>query len=74
MDRAASLQHIVTFCGRRERGCPELFLDHNAPPERHVVIADDYGQHIQMSVAQLRDIVAAAKDGSLDALQEPARG
>ena len=73
MERATSLPHIATSGGPGDFGCPELFLDHNAPPERHVVIADDYGQRVQMSLRQLRSLVEAAKSGVLDDLQEPVR-
>ncbi|TDE08111.1 hypothetical protein [Jiangella asiatica] len=72
MERTGSLQHIVTFCGNCDCGCPELFLNHNAPPERRVVITDDFGQRIQMSLAQLRVIVESAKDGTLDDVLQPA--
>jgi hypothetical protein len=68
MDQQAKLQHVATFCGSCDCGCPELFLDHNAPPERHVVITDDFGQRVQMSLTQFRDIVYAAKAGNLDQL------
>ncbi|HEY9409116.1 MAG TPA: hypothetical protein VIP77_06010 [Jiangellaceae bacterium] len=71
MDRPSPLEHVTTFCGNCSCGCPELFLDHNAPPERYVVITDDFGQRIQMSLLQLRDLVAAAKDGVLDNVPEP---
>lgn len=72
MDQQAPLQHIVTFCGSCDCGCPELFLDHNAPPERRVVITDDFGQRVQMSLAQLRVIVDTAKEGQLDEVLQPA--
>lgn len=69
MDR---LQHIATFCGNCDCGCPELFLDQNAPPERRVVITDDFGQRVQMSLAQFRTIVESAKEGRLDEVLQPA--
>ena len=60
------LQHVATFCGQCSCGCPELFVDHDAAPEREIVITDDFGQRIQMSRAQLRDLVADVKSGVLD--------
>lgn len=72
MDHQAPLHHIMTFCGNCDCGCPELFLDHNAPPERRVVITDDFGQRVQMSLSQLRIIVESAKDGQLDEVLQPA--
>ena len=71
MQRAESFQHIAESCGHDDCGCPEMFVDHNAPPERRIVIVDDYGQRIQMSAARFRGIVEAAKNGALDYLQEP---
>ncbi|MDL5156484.1 hypothetical protein [Actinomycetospora termitidis] len=60
------LQHIATFCGQCNCGCPELYLDPSADEERRVVISDDFGQRIQMSVRQLADLVADARNGVLD--------
>jgi hypothetical protein len=72
MNHRAPLQHIATFCGNCDCGCPELFLDQNAPPERRVVITDDFGQRVQMSLAQFRTIVESAKEGQLDEVLQPA--
>ena len=60
------LQHVATFCGQCNCGCPKLFIDHDAAPERRIVITDDFGQRIQMSQEQLRDLVADVKSGVLD--------
>ena len=60
------MRHIATFCGQCNCGCPELHLDDTAAPEKRVVITDDFGQRIQMSVAQLRTVVTRAKSGDLD--------
>jgi hypothetical protein len=60
------MRHIATFCGQCNCGCPELYLDDAAPPERRVVITDDFGQHIRMSVGQLADLVADVHRGVLD--------
>jgi hypothetical protein len=63
-----NLRHIATFCGDCNCGCPELFLDESAAPEKRVVITDDFDQRIQMSLAQLEDLVADVKAGVLDRL------
>ena len=60
------MRHIATFCGQCNCGCPELFLDESAPAERRVVITDDFGQRIQMSLEQLTDLVADVRSGVLD--------
>lgn len=69
----AGLQHVATFCGQCSCGCPELHVDPNADDERRVVITDDFGQRIQMSLAQLAVIVDDARNGVLDGLLESAR-
>lgn len=63
---SGNLQHVTTFCGNCDCGCPELFLDEAAPPERRVVLTDDFGQRVQMSLAQLKVLVDDVKGGSLD--------
>ena len=67
------LQHVATFCGQCSCGCPELYVDPEAPEERRVVITDDFGQCIQMSLAQLAVIVDDARAGVLDELLAPVR-
>ncbi len=62
------MHHIATFCGSCNCGCPELFVDEQAAPEKRIVITDDFGQRIAMSTDQLADLVAAARDGVLDGL------
>ena len=64
----AGLQHVATFCGQCSCGCPELDVDPDAGDERRVVITDDFGQRIQMSLAQLAVIVDDARNGVLDGL------
>ncbi len=73
MSETAGLQHVATFCGQCNCGCPELYVDPAAPEERRIVITDDFGQRIQMSVAQLRVIVDDARAGVLDELVATAR-
>ena len=53
----AGLEHVVTFCGQCSCGCPQLYVDHDAAPDRRIVLTDDFGQRIQMSEGQLRDPV-----------------
>ena len=61
------MRHIATFCGQCSCGCPELYLDDDAAaPEQRVVITDDFGQRIQMSLDQLADLVADVRRGVLD--------
>lgn len=62
----AGLVHVATFCGQCNCGCPELYLDPTADDERRVVITDDFGQRIQISLAQLADLVGDARNGVLD--------
>ncbi|GAA2379635.1 hypothetical protein [Nonomuraea africana] len=62
------MQSIARFCGNCSCGCPELFVDRSAPEERQVVITDDFGQRVEMSLDQFGSIVEAAKNGSLDDL------
>jgi hypothetical protein len=62
------MRSIARFCGQCSCGCPELFVDHAAPEERQVIITDDFGQRVEMSLDQFGSIVEAAKSGSLDSL------
>ena len=62
---------IKVFCGDCNCGCPELFLDPEADQARRIVLADDFGQHVQMSVEQLGALVREAKAGELDHLLAP---
>lgn len=60
------MRHIATFCGSCNCGCPELYVDDAAAPEKRIVITDDFGQRIQMSVGQLSDLVDDIRKGVLD--------
>jgi hypothetical protein len=62
------LRHVTTFCGQCSCGCPELYLDPAADEDRRIVITDDFGQAIRMSLAQLAVIVDDARAGVLDDL------
>ncbi|AEA27968.1 hypothetical protein ACFQ34_23900 [Pseudonocardia benzenivorans] len=66
------MRHIATFCGSCNCGCPELHVDDAAVPEKRIVITDDFGQRIQMSVEQLADLVADVRRGVLDEVVAPA--
>jgi hypothetical protein len=59
---------ITVFCGDCNCGCPELFLDPKAEKPRRIVLADDFGQRVQMSLDQLEQLVRDAKSGALDEL------
>jgi hypothetical protein len=54
--RGDVVEPIATFCGR-SRGCPEVWVDHDAAEHRRVMITDDYGQPIRMSLIQLAELV-----------------
>ena len=68
------MRHIATFCGQCNCGCPELFVDDSAAPEKRIVITDDFGQRIQMSLEQLSDLVEQSRNGVLDAILAPTPG
>jgi hypothetical protein len=68
MTTSGSPRHILTFCGKCSCGCPELFIDHDAPAGRRIVLTDDFGQRIQLSVEQLHVIVEEARSGRIGAL------
>ncbi|MBB5852297.1 hypothetical protein ACFQ05_03350 [Amycolatopsis umgeniensis] len=63
-----NLRHVATFCGQCNCGCPELFIADDAPAERRVIITDDFGQKIEMSLDQLDVLVTDIKTGTLDGL------
>jgi len=68
MTDSTHLRHVATFCGACSCGCPQLFIDDTADAERSVVITDDFGQRIQLSLPQLQDLVTDVKSGVLDEL------
>lgn len=65
---SSGLESVAVFCGNCSCGCPELFLDHDADEDRRVVLTDDFGQRVHMSLAQLSALVADVKSGALDRL------
>ncbi len=68
MASAGSLTHVVTFCGKCSCGCPELFVDRDAPAEQRIVLTDDFGDRVRMSVEQLESIIDEASSGRLTQL------
>jgi hypothetical protein len=66
MEGTQRLTRFAILCGQCNCGCPELFVDHQAPPERRIVITDDFGQQVQMSADQFNVLVEEARSGRLD--------
>ena len=66
MDGTERLTRFALLCGQCSCGCPELFVDHDAPPERKIVITDDFGQRVQMSADQFAVLIEEARSGRLD--------
>jgi hypothetical protein len=62
----SALESVAVFCGSCSCGCPELFLDPAADESRRVVLTDDFGQRVQMSLEQLGAMVADIKSGVVD--------
>lgn len=60
------LSRIAVLCGQCNCGCPELFIDREAAPERRIVITDDFGQRAQMSADQFRVLLDEARSGRMD--------
>ncbi|MFJ8006224.1 hypothetical protein [Streptomyces fagopyri] len=68
MSDITGLEPLATFCGNCNCGCPQLFVDPNAPAERRVLLTDDFGQRVEMSVDQFASLVEEAKAGKLDGI------
>lgn len=60
-----SLTRIALLCAECDQ-CPEILFDHAAPPQRQIVITDDFSQCVQMSEEQLRVLIAQARSGRLE--------
>ncbi|MGW9027573.1 hypothetical protein ACWGQ5_26055 [Streptomyces sp. NPDC055722] len=71
MTDISGLEPVATFCGNCNCGCPQLFVDPSAPPDRRIVLTDDFGQRIQMSADQFSSLVDDAKAGKLDGITLP---
>jgi hypothetical protein len=67
-DNTGRLTRLALLCGQCNCGCPEVLVDQDAPPERRIVITDDFGQRVQMSVDQLQVLIGEARSGRLDEL------
>ncbi len=65
-DESGRLSRLALLCGQCSCGCPELLVDHEASPDRRIVITDDFGQRVQMSEDQLRVLIEEARSGRLD--------
>lgn len=57
-------QLVARFCGQCSCGCPELRVDDNAEPGRQVILADDFGQRVEMSREQAADLIRWAKSAA----------
>ena len=66
MDTTERLTRFALLCGQCSCGCPELFVDHDAPPEKKIVITDDFGQRVQMSADQFAVLIDEARSGRLE--------
>jgi hypothetical protein len=66
MDNNGGITRIAVLCGQCNCGCPEVFVDHTAAPERRIVITDDFGQRVQMSADQFQVLVEEARSGRLE--------
>lgn len=66
MDDTERFTRFALLCGQCSCGCPELFVDHEAPPERKIIITDDFGQRVQMSADQFTVLIEEARSGRLD--------
>jgi hypothetical protein len=71
MTDVSGLEPVATFCGNCDCGCPRLFVDPNAPTEQRVILTDDFGQRVQMSLDQFSHLVDEAKAGRLDGIAGP---
>lgn len=64
--QSVGLESVALFCGSCSCGCPELFIDPGADDAHRVVLTDDFGQRVQMSLDQLSVMVADIKRGAVD--------
>jgi hypothetical protein len=59
MADGARYTRLALLCGQCSCGCPELLVDHQAPPKRRIVITDDFGQRVEMGADQLQVLRAS---------------
>jgi hypothetical protein len=57
---------VMRFCCKCHCGCPELRFAPDAPPERRVVMTDDFGGRIEISLDQFRTFLRHVKSGELE--------
>jgi hypothetical protein len=62
---------LMVLCGQCNCGCPEVFADSGAPESQRIIITDDFGQRVQMSVDQFQVLVEEARSGRLGELLAP---
>jgi hypothetical protein len=65
MDHDIRYSYIARFCPQCSCGCPELLIDHSAPAERRLIMTDDFGHRIEMSLDQFKELIAQARSGTL---------
>lgn len=51
-EKGPYLASIIKACGS-SGCCPEVFIDHNAEPDRNIVIKDDFCKEIRLSASQV---------------------
>jgi hypothetical protein len=62
----ALMVRVAVLCGQCSCGCPELYTDRMAEPDKRIVITDDFGQRVQMSAEQLQALLDEVRSGRLD--------
>jgi hypothetical protein len=64
-EMSTSPKHLARFCPQCSCGCPELLVDDSASAERRLIMTDDFGQRIHMSVEQFQKFIDQAQSGAL---------
>ena len=59
------LTRIALLCDQCSN-CPEVLVDHEATPQRRIVITDDFGGGVAMSEEQFHVLIAQARSGRLE--------
>jgi hypothetical protein len=60
----SSRRPIAVLCAKCD-DCPVIALDETAPEAKRIVITDDFGQEIQMSVDQFQVLLELAQSGAI---------
>ncbi|MGW0812034.1 hypothetical protein ACWD00_02055 [Streptomyces viridiviolaceus] len=71
MTDTGGLEPVATLCGNCDCGCPQLFVDPDAPAVRRGVLTDDFGQRIRMSADRFSSLLDEAEQGRLDGVARP---